>query len=109
MCSITPGDAEDFRRYLRGKLGENTTRRFCGRAKQFFRKAMRDRLIAESPFADMKKLTVEGSAERQYFVTREEAQAVLDACPDNQWRLLFSLCRYGGLRCPSEPAGDSVA
>jgi len=35
-------------------------------------------------------------------VTRQEAQRVLDACPDAQWRLLFALSRYGGLRCPSE-------
>jgi hypothetical protein len=35
-------------------------------------------------------------------VTREEAQKVLDACPCNQWRLLFALARYGGLRTPSE-------
>jgi len=27
---------------------------------------------------------------------------VLGACPDAQWRLIFALCRYGGLRCPSE-------
>jgi integrase len=40
--------------------------------------------------------------ERDYFVTQEEAQKVLDACPDAQWRLIFALSRYGGLRCPSE-------
>jgi integrase len=27
---------------------------------------------------------------------------VLDKCPDAQWKLLFALSRYGGLRCPSE-------
>ena len=27
---------------------------------------------------------------------------VLDACPDAEWRLIFALSRYGGLRCPSE-------
>jgi integrase len=37
-----------------------------------------------------------------YFVSCAEAAAVLDACPDAQWRLLFALSRYGGLRCPSE-------
>ena len=27
---------------------------------------------------------------------------MLEACPDAQWRLLFALSRFGGLRCPSE-------
>jgi integrase len=37
-----------------------------------------------------------------HFVSREDAQKVLAACPDVQWKLLFALSRYGGLRCPSE-------
>lgn len=35
-------------------------------------------------------------------MTEAEAQRILKACPDLQWRLIFSLCRYGGMRCPSE-------
>ena len=31
---------------------------------------------------------------RDYFVTRKEAEAVLKACPDSQWKLLFALSRY---------------
>ena len=27
---------------------------------------------------------------------------MLEACPDAQWRLIFALSCYGGLRCPSE-------
>jgi integrase len=101
LRDITPGDADEFRRQLKG--ADNTIRRTCGRAKQFFRAAARKRLIPESPFADMKETSVRANRSRDYFVSRKEAQTVLDACPDNQWRLLFSLCRFGGLRCPSEP------
>jgi integrase len=35
-------------------------------------------------------------------VTREEAQKVLDACPNAEWRLIFALTHFGGLRIPSE-------
>lgn len=109
LADITPGDADDFRMWLvRPKseggqeLSENTARRRCGFAKQFFRAAVRRRLIPENPFADMKGLSVLSNHERQRFISREEAAQVLDACPDAQSRLLFALARYGGLRCPSE-------
>lgn len=35
-------------------------------------------------------------------MTHTEAEKVLDACPDVEWRLLFGLSRYGGLHFPSE-------
>jgi integrase len=101
LADVTPGDADEFRRQLRG--ADNTIRRTCGRAKQFFRAALRKRLISESPFADMKNTSVRANRSRDYFVTRKESEAVLGACPDNQWRLLFAFCRFGGMRCPSEP------
>lgn len=102
LADVTPGDADDYRLHLLGRLGDNTVRRKCGRAKQFFRAAVRRRLIAENPFADMKGCGVQANRARDYFLTRLDAQKVSDACPDSQWRLLFALSRYGGLRCPSE-------
>jgi integrase len=41
-------------------------------------------------------------AAKKFVVTRDMADRVLQVCVDNQWRLIFVLCRYGGLRCPSE-------
>ncbi len=102
LSEITPGDADDFRVRLGQTLADNTVRRVCGRAKQFFRAAVRKRLIAESPFADMKGTGVRANKSREHFVTREVAEKVLAACPDPEWKLLFALSRYGGLRCPSE-------
>lgn len=102
LRDITAGDADDFRLWLLTKVGDNTTRRHCGRAKQFFRAAVRKKLIDENPFADMRECTVRANKSREYFVSLKEAAAVLDACPDLQWRLLFALARFGGLRCPSE-------
>ena len=107
MDRITPGDCEDWRRWLASdqKLSDNTVRRRCGVAKQFFRAAVRRRLVAENPFANMAGCVIRENRARDRFITRQEAQAVLDACPDAQWRLLFALSRYGGLRCPSEHLG----
>lgn len=100
---FTAGHAEDFRQWLlRRGLGENTVRRRCGRAKQFFRNARQFKLISDNPFDGM-KITVGANESRRREITPEMAERVLDACPCPEWRLLFSLARYGGLRTPSEP------
>jgi len=105
LRDITPGEADQWRLYLVGQgLSDNTVRRRCGVAKQFFRVALRRKLVSSNPFEDLKSAT-QGNPQRFYFVTQAEAQKVLEACPDAQWRLLFALSRYGGLRCPSEHLG----
>jgi len=102
LDEITPGDAEEFRIYLKGQgLSEGTIRRCCKRAKQFFTAAVKKKLFSGNPFADIKCGNY-SNPERFYYISPEEAQAVLDACPDAEWRLIFALCRFGGLRCPSE-------
>ena len=102
LSSITPGDADLFKEHLTGKgLSAATISREVKRARQFFRAAVRRKLIFENPFADVKGGTQENTS-RFYFVSREEAEGTLRACPDSQWRLIFALSRYGGLRCPSE-------
>ncbi len=112
LRDINEGDADEWRRHLlagkggRGKAGkrsrsENTVRKHAQVAKQFFTAAVRKRLIRKNPFSDL-PATVRPNPKQFYFVTCEEAAQVLDACPDAQWRLLFALCRFGGLRCPSE-------
>lgn len=102
MRDISPGDADEFRLHLVSRgLSENTIRKHVSIAKQFFNAAVRKRLISSNPFAGLKS-TVQPNPSRYYFVTGEEAQRVMDSCPDAQWRLIFALSRYGGLRCPSE-------
>ena len=102
LPEITEGDADGYRLYLIGQgLAENTVRRRCGIAKQFFKSAVRHRLIGTNPFADLKS-SVQGNKAREYFLGRQDTQKVLDACPDAQWRLIFALARFGGLRCTSE-------
>jgi Phage integrase SAM-like domain len=105
LRDISDGDADEFWRYLlrprkggdaeRKALGQNTSRRICGRAKQFFRAAIRKRLVQNNPFADIKS-HVQGNPQRDFFVTREMAVKVLNACPDAEWRMIFALSRYGG-------------
>lgn len=79
LAEITSGCADEFRRWLRRKspakqdeptppgLADNTARRTCGRAKQFFRAAVRKRLIAENPFADTADCQVQANQGTRLF------------------------------------------
>jgi len=105
LDKITAGHAEEFREDMLARMAENTARRHCGRSKQFFKAAVKRRLITANPFDDTGPCSIIENRDRDRFVTREEAAKVLEACPDAQWRLLFALARFGGLRVPSEPLG----
>jgi integrase len=99
---ITEGEADEWRIYLIEQgLGQNTVRRRCGIAKQYFTAAKKKMLILHNPFIGLIS-RVTGNSRRDYFITLEEARKVLDCCPDAEWRLIFALSRFGGLRCPSE-------
>ena len=102
LQEITEGDADQWRLYLVGqKLAENTIRRTCGVARQFFRAAIRRKLIQSNPFTDLKS-AVQPNRTREFFLSRQDAQKILETCPDMQWRLIFALACFGGLRTPSE-------
>ena len=101
LRSITLADADRFNVFLASRIGDNTRRRVCGYAKQFLKFALRSKLISENPFCDLSE-NVRPNPSRFYFITRGEADKVLTACPDAEARLLFALCRFGGLRNPSE-------
>jgi integrase len=106
LDSITAGDVDGFAVHLRTseKLADSTARRRMGIAKQFFRAAVRRRLLAENPF-DGQAVSARANPKRMAFVSRADTAAILKALPDAKWRLVFALARYGGLRCPSEIAG----
>jgi hypothetical protein len=58
-------------------------------------------LIDTNPFVGV-KIDQRSDRSKNVFVDAAMATAILEACPDQEWRTLFALARYGGLRCPSE-------
>jgi integrase len=121
LREVTVAEARDFERlkttarenrYGDSKkdepLGAATIRKRISNAKLFFGDALERGLIDANPFAKLKGASVSNAA-RQFYITREMTAKVLDACPDSQWRLVVALCRYGGLRCPSEMVGLQLA
>ncbi len=98
---ITPEDAAAWRRSLKDEnLSEAVIRTHCGNAKTMLAEAKRRKVIESNPFEMLKS----GPTPSKYtrYITPDEIKRVIDACPDAEWRLLFGLARYAGLRIPSE-------
>lgn len=108
LSEITPGDARQFREHLLakggvrgGKLAVSTTNDRCKKAKQFFNSAIEFRLIDSNPFAKL-PTAVRSESDRIVYVSKHDTERVIEAASDAEFRLLIALCRYAGLRNPSE-------
>jgi integrase len=110
LSSFSAGKAAEFHRWMMKPkdakqgtpgLSANTAGQHVKRCRQMMREAMKYRLAEENPFAGI-KVDLNSDTSKDTFIDETTALAVLDACPDQEWRTLFALCRWGGLRNPSE-------
>lgn len=110
ITTITKEDAHQFRVYLderrikktkatpKGRpMLENAKRKVMENTKVFFNGAIRRGLIDSNPF-EHQISSIEENRSRDYYLTIEDGLKVRDACPDPEWRVLFSLWRFVGLR-----------
>lgn len=109
--SFTHEDGHNFREWLDKRrikkttsetakgvpMAENAKRKHVDNAKVFFNAAKRRGLIVFNPFEYQVSSTRTNRA-RDFFLTREQTEKILAACPDAEWRLLVALWRYAGLR-----------
>lgn len=101
LSTITEADAQRFYRWLVARgMAESTIGKHIKRCKTIFAEAVSDRLLNTSPFKNQKGSSL---AKADFFYVIPEIMTdVLDRCPDDDWRLIFGLTRYCGMRCPSE-------
>jgi hypothetical protein len=101
MASVTLGDAEDFQRAMLEKLARATVAMYIKKLRQLWSDAMKRKLLTENPWKGVKAGSMANKS-REVYVTRDDIDQVIDHVPDLEWKLLFALARYAGLRVPSE-------
>jgi integrase len=103
LRAFNKGEAERFHRWMTNEQGlsPNTAGQHIKRCRQMMRSALNDKLIEENPFQDV-KIVLRSDKSKNRFIDGPSALALLEACPDQEWRVIFALARFGGLRCPSE-------
>jgi integrase len=103
VTTITEEDAEGFKDYLVDqRLARTTISKRLQFTRGFFKFAVKKKLLAENPFAEVSEVAV-GLPNTKRFISREETAALM-AASDLTWQTIIALGRYGGLRCPSEVA-----
>ena len=98
---LTSGNCRDSENDL---LSENTVRRRSGIAKQIFNYAIDHKWISENPFVGL-PAAVRENPSRDFYVTPETIERLLELAQCDQFKAVLALARYGGLRCPSEVVG----
>lgn len=105
LASLSKGDAVRWHRWLTSTAGANLSPNTAGqsikRCRQIMRQAVDDGLVEVNPFIGI-KIDLRSDQGKRRFITAAEAVAIVDACPDQEWRVIVALGRYAGLRCPSE-------
>ncbi len=101
LSSITPQEAQRLKtHYWQRGLAPATIHRQLKFAKHFFAIACQQQRLSRNPF-DNVKASNSINHQRQAYVSVSTLQPLLEQAPA-PWRLLLALCRFAGLRCPSE-------
>jgi integrase len=102
LADFTPEDAAGFRKWLEADgYAKATVAGHIKKAKQYFRAAAKEGALEASPFVDVIAGDM-SNEENAVYVSTQDIEKAIACAPDAQWRLLIALCRYAGLRCPSE-------
>lgn len=83
-----------------GKRSEATVRKHVRNAKAIFNAAIDRELIARNPCRNLPSSSV--ARDRERYIEIQTIEAVIAACPSVEWRILFALARFAGLRVRSE-------
>ena len=99
--TITEGDADAYKAWLLDSYAPASASVDLRRARQFLKAAVRRRLIPVNPFADV-PCGPQTNDDRIVYVPVETVEKIIAVCPDEDWRLIFALPRFAGVRFPSE-------
>lgn len=110
--TITHRDADAFHTWLsthefqwkknkKRRLSQVTVARRLLMSRHIFNRAVRWKYLAENPFTGI-KVARQVNPARKGYVPVDSVQIVIDASANAQFNLILALCRFAGLRCPSE-------
>lgn len=100
LQTLNASHATQWLDFMRGDgLKPTTVYKRLQFAKQFLSHATSSKILPANPWQSVKLSKPKTNSNVE--VPRSEIDRLMEHC-DPQWRAVIALCRYGGLRCPSE-------
>jgi integrase len=105
--SVATGDMEDWFQWLQKpepqgrSLSAATASKKLKDARQFFRYAVKKKLVEDNPVDDL-RIPTQDNPQRLVEVPRAKVQQLIDSLDDAELRRIIALGRFAGLRVPSE-------
>jgi hypothetical protein len=100
LREIVELEVERFYRLSLERLSKVTVSRNFRDFRSLFSYALEQRFVSFNPFPRVARFDV--NVDRHFYVDRSMVVRILEHCRDDRERLLVVLCRYAGLRIPSE-------
>lgn len=101
-ASITLAEAKAYRHHLIGKkYATATISKQIKCARSYFAFMVESKMIRTNHFTQVETGSQDNPA-RWHFVSEAVADKLIAACPNDEWRVIIALARYGGVRMPSE-------
>lgn len=101
LRDVNRSNIGDWHRLMKSQLSPATASANVIKARQMFNDALDAKLIDANPLAKLRAGTQANPTRLQY-VPVADVLKVIDQCPDAEWKLIFALARFAGLRIPSE-------
>ena len=99
--AFTEADAKAFLAHLRQRgLASCTVARRIRRVKSIFAYGVKKKLVPADPFAGLAVPAILPEDRKAYLTIADTEKLIAEAPP--VWRTIIALCRFAGLRCPSE-------
>jgi len=79
------------------RMADSTVGRAIRNARMFFTAWVRDGILSRNPFDGVKGSNAIDES-RNHYIKTETVKLAMEYCPDAEWRAIFALARFGGLR-----------
>jgi integrase len=97
--TVTRSECDQYKTWLYSEkhFADSTVGRAIRNARMFFAAWVRDGILSRNPFDGVKSSNAIDES-RNHYIPTETVELAMEYCPDAEWRAIFALARFAGLR-----------